>query len=270
MTDKRPRRILVTVTMPLLVALCAAVSVGAGTAADRKKLPTIVFLGDSLTAGLGLAEEEAFPARVGEILAATGHAVHIVNGGVSGDTTAGGLRRIDWLLRQKPAIVVVWLGANDGLRGFPVEETERNLREIIRRATGAGARVLLCGMYVPPSYGPIYQKSFSAVFPRLARELHVAFSPFPLKDVAGKPELNLPDGIHPNPAGQRVVAAVLAKDLAPLLQTGHERERRSTGAWNGSASSLSYVLADVGHGSASSWPRPRDPFRITSHLSRSR
>ncbi len=191
---------------------------GAGTATDPKKLPTVVFLGDSLTAGPGLPEEEAFPARAGEILTAAGHPVRVVNGGVSGDTTAGGLRRIDWLLRQKPAVVVVWLGANDGLRGFPVEETERNLREIIRRAKGAGARVLLCGMYVPPSYGPIYQKRFSSIFPRLARELHVAFSPFPLKDVAGKPDLNLPDGIHPNPGGQRIVAAVLAKDLAPLLE----------------------------------------------------
>jgi acyl-CoA thioesterase-1 len=141
-----------------------------------------------------------------------------VNGGVSGDTTAGGLRRVDWLLRQKPAIVVVWLGANDGLRGFPVEETEKNLREIVRRAKGAGAKVLLCGMYVPPSYGPIYQRAFSGIFPRLARELHVALSPFPLADVAGKPELNLPDGIHPNPAGQRVVASAVAKDLAPLLE----------------------------------------------------
>jgi acyl-CoA thioesterase I len=206
------------VTMPLLAALSAVVSVGAGTAADPKKSPTIVFLGDSLTAGLGLAEEEAFPTRVGEILAAVGHAVRVVNGGVSGDTTAGGLRRIDWLLRQKPVVVVVWLGANDGLRGFPVEETERNLREISLKAKAAGAKVLLCGMTVPPSYGPIYQKSFSAIFPRLARELRVAFSPFPLMDVAGKPDLNLPDGIHPNPAGQRVVAAVLAKDLVRLLQ----------------------------------------------------
>lgn len=205
-------------TVPLLAALYAVVSVGAGTAADPKKLPTIVFLGDSLTAGPGLAEEEAFPNRVGDILAASGHAVRVVNGGVSGDTTAGGLRRIDWLLRQKPAIVVVWLGANDGLRGFPVEETERNLREIVRKAKGAGTKVLLCGMTVPPSYGPIYQRSFSAVFPRLARELRVAFSPFPLKDVAGKPELNLADGIHPNPAGQRVVATVLAKDLVRLLE----------------------------------------------------
>jgi acyl-CoA thioesterase-1 len=181
-------------------------------------LPTVVFLGDSLTAGLGLEEADAFPSRVGEILASAGRPVRVVNGGVSGDTSAGGLRRIDWMLRQKPTVVVVWLGANDGLRGFPVEETEKNLRSIVQKARGAGAKVLLCGMLVPPSYGPVYQTSFSALFPRLARELHVAFSPFPLGDVAGKPGLNLPDGVHPNPEGQRLVAAVVAKDLAPLLR----------------------------------------------------
>ena len=205
------------VAVILLAVFCAAASTPVGLATGSKKLPTIVFLGDSLTAGQGLPEEEAFPALVSEILGAAGHPARVVNGGVSGDTTAGGLRRIDWLLRQNPAVVVVWLGANDGLRGFPVEETEKNLREILRRAKGAGAKVLLCGMLVPPSYGPIYQERFSTIFPRLARELRVAFSPFPLKNVAGKPELNLPDGIHPNPAGQRVVAAVLAKELAPLL-----------------------------------------------------
>ena len=203
---------------PLLAAaLFAALSAAPPAAADPKKPMTVVFLGDSLTAGPELTEKETFPARVGEILASAGSPVRIVNGGVSGDTTAGGLRRIGWLLQQKPAIVVVWLGANDGLRGFPVEETEKNLREIVRRAKEGGAKVLLCGMHVPPSYGPIYQTSFSAIFPRLAKEQGVALSPFPLGDVAGKPELNLADGIHPNAAGQRIVAAAVAKDLAPLL-----------------------------------------------------
>jgi acyl-CoA thioesterase-1 len=167
---------------------------------------------------MGLEEADSFPSRVGELLTAAGRPVRVVNGGVSGDTSAGGLRRIDWLLRQKPAVVVVWLGANDGLRGFPVEETEKNLRAIVQKAQGTGAKVLLCGMLVPPSYGPVYQKSFSALFPRLARELRVAFSPFPLRDVAGRPGLNLADGIHPNPEGQRIVAAVVAKDLSPLLK----------------------------------------------------
>ncbi len=215
MTDPRPPRKFLAVF--LAAALCAAFATAAPGASDPKRPITIAFLGDSLTAGPGLTESETFPTRVGEILASAGSPVRVVNGGVSGDTTAGGLRRIGWLLQQKPGIVVVWLGANDGLRGFPVEETEKNLREIVRRSKEAGARVLLCGMHVPPSYGPIYQNSFSAIFPRLAKELGVALSPFPLGDVAGKPELNLPDGIHPNPAGQRVVAAAVAKDLAPLL-----------------------------------------------------
>jgi acyl-CoA thioesterase I len=200
----------------LVAALLLAAGLAAG-APPPPAPPTVVFLGDSLTAGLGLPEGDAYPARVGELLAAKGRPVRVVNGGVSGDTTAGGLRRIDWLLRQKPAVVVVWLGANDGLRGFPVEETEKNLRAIVGKAKGAGAKVLLCGMYVPPSYGPVYQERFSSLFPRLARELTVAFSPFPLKDVAGRPELNQPDGAHPTAEGQRLVAAVVAKDLAPLL-----------------------------------------------------
>ena len=201
-----------------ILALLVALVAGAALAVPSPAPPTVVFLGDSLTAGLGLPEEEGFPARVGELLAAKGRPIRVVNGGVSGDTTAGGLRRIDWLLKQKPTVVVVWLGANDGLRGFPVEETEKNLRAIVGKTKGAGAKVLLCGMYVPPSYGPIYQERFSSLFPRLARELKVAFSPFPLKDVAGKPELNQADGVHPTAEGQRLVAAVVAKDLLPLLR----------------------------------------------------
>ena len=181
------------------------------------QLPVVVFLGDSLTAGLGLSEEDAFPSRVAEALAARGRPVRAINGGVSGDTTAGGLRRADWLLKQKPAVVVVWLGANDGLRGFPVEETERNLRAIVRRAKGTGAKVLLCGMLVPTNYGPDYRARFSALFPRVAREEGAAYSPFPLRDVAGREELNLPDGIHPNARGQRLVATAVLEGLLPLL-----------------------------------------------------
>ena len=207
----------VSIASALLAATLLAAPPPSAAAKGTRTLPTVVFLGDSLTAGMGLEEGDSFPSRVGETLASTGRPVRVVNGGVSGDTSAGGLRRMDWLLRQKPAVVVVWLGANDGLRGFPAEETEKNLRTIIQKAQGAGAKVLLCGMLVPPSYGPVYQKGFAALFPRLAKELRVAFSPFPLRDVAGKPGLNLPDGIHPNPEGQRVVAAVVARDLSSLL-----------------------------------------------------
>lgn len=179
--------------------------------------PLVVFLGDSLTAGLGLGESQAFPARVAARLREAGHALRVVNAGVSGDTTAGGLERLDWLLRQEPDVLVVALGANDGLRGLPLEMSEANLRQIIERARAAGARVLLAGMLIPPNYGPDYAESFAALFPRLAAELDVPLIPFLLADVAAVPELNLADGIHPNAAGQEKVAATVAPYVARLL-----------------------------------------------------
>jgi acyl-CoA thioesterase-1 len=181
--------------------------------------PQIVFLGDSLTAGLGLGEEAAYPAIVGELLGARGVPVRIVNAGVSGDTSAGGLARVDWLLSLRPAILVVALGANDGLRGQPVATIESNLREIVRRARGAGARVVLVGMKMPPNYGPEYTRDFEALYARLARELELPFIPFLLEGVAADPALNQPDGIHPTAEGQRKVAALVEQSLLPLLQT---------------------------------------------------
>lgn len=182
------------------------------------ELPRIVFLGDSLSAGFGLAEEEAFPALVGEELARRGLAVRVINAGVSGDTTAGGLERLAWLLAQRPRLVVVELGANDGLRGQPVEAIEANLREIVRRSREAGAVVALCGMRMPPSYGRDYASAFEAIYPRLARELELPLLPFLLEGVAARPELNLPDGIHPNPAGHQLVARTVADFLEPLIR----------------------------------------------------
>jgi acyl-CoA thioesterase-1 len=176
--------------------------------------PLVVFLGDSLTAGLGLAEDQAYPALVRDRLTEEGLAVRVVNAGVSGDTTAGGLRRLGWVLRQRPEVVVVGLGANDGLRGLPVEESERNLREIVRRARAAGAEVVLLGMRIPPNYGPDYAEAFAAVYPRIARELDVALVPFLLEGVGGDPELNLPDGIHPNAEGHERVA----ENILPVLR----------------------------------------------------
>ena len=176
------------------------------------------FLGDSLTAGLGLGEEAAYPALVGEILAQRGVRVRIVNAGVSGDTTAGGVARVDWLLALKPDIVVVALGANDGLRGQPVAGIEANLREIARRARAAGSRVVLAGMKMPPNYGPDYTRDFEALYGRLARELDLAFLPFLLEGVAAIPELNQPDGIHPTAEGQRKIADLVVDSLLPLLR----------------------------------------------------
>lgn len=219
--------------LPLLLALALACGgertpppppaapPAAAAAAPREAAapgPTVVFLGDSLTAGLGLAEEEAYPALVAAELARRGLPVRSVNAGVSGDTSAAGLARLDWLLGQSPAVLVVGLGANDGLRGLSLERTEANLRAIVERARAAGARVLLLGMLLPPNYGPEYTERFEALYPRLARELGVPLVPFLLAGVAAEPELNLPDGIHPNAAGQRILAANVLPALEPLVR----------------------------------------------------
>lgn len=209
--------------LPLLVALwvaaCQQATPGPGPrqGPPRAGGPLVVFLGDSLTAGYDLPEAEAFPAVVAETLAAEGKPIRAVNAGVSGDTTAGGLRRLDWVLSQRPDVVVVGLGANDGLRGQPPEEVEANLGAIVRKARGVGARVLLLGMRLPPSYGPLYVRRFEAVYPRLARELDVPLVPFLLEGMAGDPALTLADGLHPNAAGQRVVAGNVVAELRKLL-----------------------------------------------------
>lgn len=185
-----------------------------GLAGDGTSGPLLVFLGDSLTAGYGLSEAEAFPALVGEGLDAAGRSVRIVNAGISGDTTAGGLARIDWLLSQAPGVMIVGLGANDGLRGLSLDQTEKNLGEIIRRCLAAGADVLLLGMKIPPSYGPEYSDGFMELFGRLADRHDVALVPFLLAGVAADPALNQGDGIHPNAAGQRL----LARNVIPYLE----------------------------------------------------
>ena len=176
--------------------------------------PRVVFLGDSLTAGAGLEADQAFPALVGRALVAEGLPVQAVNAGVSGDTTAGGLRRLDWVLRQKPDVVVVGLGGNDGLRGLEPRASEENLRAIVRRSREAGAAVLLLGMQMPPNYGPEYAGQFREIYPRLARELNAPLVPFMLEGVGGRPEMNLPDGIHPTADGHRRIA----ENVVPLLR----------------------------------------------------
>lgn len=188
------------------------------SAPESKELPRVVFLGDSLTAGYTLEESEAFPAQVQRLLEADGLPFEAVNAGVSGDTSAGGLRRLPWLLRQDPDLLVVELGANDGLRGLPLEETEKNLRQIIEGARGAGAEVLLLGMMIPPNYGPEYSQGFAALFPRLAEEMDVDLMPFLLEGVAGQEDLNLPDGIHPTAEGHLVVAKALYPYLASAVR----------------------------------------------------
>ena len=205
------------VARALFFAALALSTVGvSGARAER----VIVALGDSLTAGLGVAADEAYPARLEARLSREGYAYRVVNAGVSGDTTAGGLRRVDWVLRAKPEIVIVALGANDGLRAQSPQAMRENLATIVRRLQAAGARVLLAGMRLPPNYGAEYTKEFQAVFPEVARSTGVAFMPFLLDGVAADPRLNQPDGIHPTAAGQQVIADRLWPYLRPLVTTG--------------------------------------------------
>jgi acyl-CoA thioesterase I len=178
----------------------------------------ITVLGDSLTAGLGVAADEAFPALLQARLQREGYDYRVVNAGVSGDTSAGGLRRVDWVLKSKPDLVVVALGANDGLRGQPPAALRDNLEAIIARLRAAGAQVLLAGMRMPPNYGAEYTKEFAAVFPEVARRTRVAFMPFLLDGVAAEPRFLLPDGLHPSAAGHRVIAGKLWPHLVPLLR----------------------------------------------------
>jgi acyl-CoA thioesterase-1 len=212
-----------SVARALLVgALFALAVVVQLTAASERPVvaseSVIVVLGDSLAAGFGLMPDEAFPALLEQRLRREGYAYRVVNAGVSGDTTAAGLRRVDWVLRGQPSIVIVALGANDGLRHQSVAAMRDNLVEIVRRLRAAGATVLLTGMRVPPNYGPEYSRAFAAVFADVARATGVALMPFLLDGVAGEARLNQPDGIHPTTEGQRIVADRLWPHLKALLR----------------------------------------------------
>jgi len=180
--------------------------------------PLVIFLGDSVAAGLHLPGSDAFPAVVQRDLFAAGVPFRLVNAGISGGTTAGGLSRLDWLLRQKPAVVVVELGANDGFRGTPLETVEDNLRRILRGVQDAGAVPLLLGIRLPPNYGRDYVEGFDDLYPRLAEELSIPFVPFFMEGVAGRITMNLPDGIHPTAEGHRRLAKNLAPELRKLLE----------------------------------------------------
>lgn len=184
--------------------------------------PKIVVLGDSLTAGLGLvAETQSFPARLQEKLKAAGYDWEVANAGVSGDTSAAGLQRLDWALEQgNVRILILELGANDGLRGLPVSEMKKNLAAIIERAQQKQIAVLLAGMEAPPNYGPEYVVSFRQVYRDLAKQYNVTLLPFLLDKVAGVPALNQADGIHPNVQGAAIVADNVWTVLKPMVDAG--------------------------------------------------
>ena len=191
--------------------------VGALGAAEPR---TIVFFGDSLTAGYGLDDPaEAFPALIQQKIDAAGRPWRVVNAGLSGETTAGGLRRLDWIMRQPIGIFVLELGANDGLRGIPPEASRSNLQAMIDRIRTRypNVVVVLAGMQLPPNLGPEYIRQFATMYPELARKNHATLIPFLLEGVGGEPSLNQADGIHPNVEGHKIVAATVWRVLQPLL-----------------------------------------------------
>jgi len=186
--------------------------------ADESGHPRIVVLGDSLSAGYGLLEMQAYPALLQAKLNAEGYKWDVVNAGISGDTSAAGLQRVQWALSQGDVrILILELGANDGLRGLPVAEMKKNLAGIIEVAQEKGAAVLLAGMEAPPNFGPEYILSFRQVYRDLAKEHRVTFLPFLLDNVAGNPALNLSDGIHPNVEGSAIVAETVWNALKPMV-----------------------------------------------------
>lgn len=180
----------------------------------------ILFFGDSLTAGYGLTPDDAFPAQVEKRLVAAGHKVRSVNAGLSGETSAGGLSRIDWILRQKVDVFVLELGANDGLRGLPTDQTRKNLQTIIDKVKGKypACRVVLAGMRVPPNMGADYTREFQKIYPELAKSNKATLMPFLLQDVGGFENLNQADGIHPTAEGHKIIARNLEKIILPLLK----------------------------------------------------
>jgi acyl-CoA thioesterase-1 len=220
------------VAMAIVVAACAgggsqessegrAREASAGSAASPATLRrTIVFVGTSLTAGMGLDPEQAFPALLAEKIDSAGLPYEVVNAGNSGETSAGALRRIDWILRQPMDVLVLETGANDGLRGVRPDSVRANIQGIIDRVRAAKpeTRILLVRMEAPPNFGPRYTADFRRIFPDLARENDIELLPFLLEDVAGKAELNQGDGMHPNADGTRVAAETLWEELEPILK----------------------------------------------------
>ena len=187
--------------------------------------PRIVAFGDSLTAGLGVRLEEAYPARLQQRVDAAGLDYEVVNAGVSGDTSAGGLRRLDWTLQGEVRALILALGANDGLRGLPPEQLRRNLEQMIETAQARGIAVVLAGMEAPPNFGRAYVVEFREVFPELAKQYRTALVPFLLEGVAGLGSMNQSDGIHPNAEGATLVADNVWAVLRPVLEKTSPRRR---------------------------------------------
>jgi acyl-CoA thioesterase-1 len=179
--------------------------------------PVILAFGDSLTAGFGVDSRDSYPSRLQRLLKKKGYHYKVVNAGVSGDTTAGGAGRINWVLQHEPEIVILELGANDGLRGLPISEMRKNLGRIIEICQKKGAKVLLAGMEITPNLGAEYSQNFRESFTLLAGQYKIPLIPFFLKDVAAKPEFTQPDGVHPLANGYAIVTQTVFHHLEPML-----------------------------------------------------
>jgi acyl-CoA thioesterase-1 len=199
----------------LILVWFIAVDAASPSASDTR--PRIVAFGDSLTAGLGVQVGESYPAQLQRRLDDLKYPYRVINAGVSGDTTAGGLRRVPWILKNEPELVILELGANDGLRGLSVDQTKSNLRQIVEQLKEAGAAVVLAGMKLPPNYGEDYTTRFEAIYPALAQEYHLPLIPFFLEGVGGASSLNQADGIHPTKEGYEIVVEQVLKVLKAVL-----------------------------------------------------
>ncbi len=208
----------------LVIAAVASFSPGTQAAAvvsatdDR---PRIVAFGDSLTAGLGVAAEDAYPSQLQRRLDRDGFRYRVINAGVSGDTTAGGVRRMAWVLKSRPQLIILELGGNDGLRGLSLRETKANLERIIQQCRSASVPVVLAGMKLPPNYGAEYTNGFESMYPALAKKYHLVLIPFFLDGVAGSTSLNQADGIHPTAEGYRIIVDKVFETVRPLLEQAH-------------------------------------------------
>lgn len=210
----------------LLLGPLAASAQSEGGRGESREQQRILFFGDSITAGYGVGEEQAFPALIRQKIDSLGWNFRVVNGGLSGETSAGGLRRIDWMLRQPVDLFVLELGGNDGLRGIDLSATRQNLQKIIDkvRSEYPGARIVIAGMRVPPNLGPEYTETFRAMYEELAEENGAGLIPFLMEEVGGYEEYMQNDGIHPNARGHRVMAETVWDHIAPTL-----REMRAEG-----------------------------------------
>jgi len=188
-------------------------------AAESTAKKTILFFGNSLTAGYGIDPEESFAGRIQSRLDSLKKEYRVINGGLSGETTAGGLSRLDWFLEEEPYLFVLELGGNDGLRGIAISETKKNLLAIVDkvRAKYPNTKIILAGMQIPPNMGKEYTEEFKSIYPAVAKEKNIELIPFLLEGVAGNPDLNLPDGIHPTPEGHRIVMETLWPFISKAL-----------------------------------------------------